>query len=232
MSLSLQKVEIYEDETVLPFRGILVKKDQSISSTIRLFSKKAYEKGEIDWALKLIRPHDSILELGASIGIMSTLINTHFPGISYLAVEANPALIPKMKENHALNSVKCEIINAAVGKTDGMISFNIAPDFLSSSILNINKIKETQPIKQISLRSLIEKSNPSVLISDCEGAEFFFFDEKEIFNDIKKIIIEIHPKGGDIVKLYNTILNLGFKSLTPIPKSNTNYIGAFQRIDR
>jgi len=64
-----------------------------------------YERGECAALREMLRKGDRVLELGAGVGLIST-VAAMFEGIgSVTTVEANPELIPLIEETHRLNDV-------------------------------------------------------------------------------------------------------------------------------
>ncbi|MBY0397947.1 MAG: FkbM family methyltransferase, partial [Thermoleophilia bacterium] len=65
-----------------------------------------YEGGEAKALRKVLRPGDRVLELGAGVGLLST-ISAMVKGVERVtAVEANPGLIPLIRETHRLNGIR------------------------------------------------------------------------------------------------------------------------------
>ncbi len=64
-----------------------------------------YEGGECAALRRILRPGDRVLELGAGVGLLSTVAGL-IEGIgSVTTIEANPDLIPLIRETHRLNGV-------------------------------------------------------------------------------------------------------------------------------
>lgn len=227
--LFFQKVEIYEDENILPFKGALIRLDKYSESFRNHLVDGSYEHPEVSWAQRLIEPSDRILEIGASIGVISCMISSTFPDIHYIAVEANPDVFVALQDNHSLNDSKYTLINAAVGSSSGEVEFYTSKNFLSSSLIKRDGTTDTIIVNKIAFDNLVEKYKPSLLICDCEGAEHEIFANSKRFNDIKKIIIEMHAVGGNVIDLFKQITNLGFKPLTRMPTKNTTTVAAFIR---
>ncbi len=116
------------------------------------------------------------------------------PGIAreiYLGdYEANPELIPLIRETHAKNDVAPTLINALLAKGDGEREFHLEDDFWASSAHRTGGRSIT--VKQIDLNAELARVKPSFLIVDIEGGEAEFFAGAER-STVQKICVETHP---------------------------------------
>lgn len=217
--LYFNNIEILIDDLIIPFREIFLYKSKKIDQIIiNTLINGTYEKNEIDIVLSNINKDDIVLELGASIGAMSTIVKNKFKEILYYACEANPELIPLIEKNHKLNNISCNIINGAVGKGD-FIDFYIHKQCWSSSIVPFKDPLRIEKIKVYNLKELINIIKPTFLIIDIEGAEYEIFDEEIDLSNIRKICIEFHS-SGNAENLFKLIQNKGFSSLYAFPNRN------------
>ena len=182
-----------------------------------------YEGAEIRLIKKYFPNDTPVIELGSSLGIISsTVISCLNENILLTCVEANPHLqeyinINISKHNLARNNFK--IISAAIAyNTNGFIDLNISNNNTASSIVNnadhINL--KTTKVKAITLDEII--NIPYTLICDIEGAEIDILknDIKSLMN-CKHLFIELHKtnyngKNYGVSELKEIILSeLGFK---------------------
>ena len=83
----------------------------------------------------MVREDDVVVELGAGIGFMSTLVATKRKIKAVHAFEANPQLIPYIASVHAANGVKnAHVTNAILGPEAGSVPFYIREKFIASSM--------------------------------------------------------------------------------------------------
>jgi FkbM family methyltransferase len=184
----------------------------------------------------LLRPNDFFIDVGANIGHISIAQKTHLPETRVLAVEANPVTYHVLLENIALNKLRIESINCALGDDDGKTveiqnSYSddcnsvVSPAMFSKQAmadgLFIVKCESTFNVPCRTLDSLAEEfifpDRIRLLKVDTEGYELFVF--KGAVNTLKAIEIiyfEYWDKltrkyGYDKNKLFDLLSNSGFK---------------------
>jgi FkbM family methyltransferase len=157
-----------------------------------------YEKGERMALAAILRPGDRVLELGAGIGLLST-VAARVEGIGRIvAVEANPALIPMIRETHRLNGVDGVVVenavvtaSAAAGDT---ADFYLRADFWASSMEPLSRpYGSVVQVPCRSLAALLADHDPTVIVCDIEGGEIDLFDKADL-SRVRALVIEFHPK--------------------------------------
>lgn len=134
--LHLRKVEVYSDTDIINFRGVMLKDNNIISrNVVDVIKRQTYEAAEINCALTNASSQDTILELGACVGAVSSVIIKNINPKKYFAIEANPYLINIIQTNHNLNNITCSVINAAVGLQEGTMDFYIHNETWRSSLV-------------------------------------------------------------------------------------------------
>ena len=82
----------------------LIAKDLTTMSYRAEFLSDAYEAEERQLVQEYVKPGDSVLELGACIGVVSCVTNKMLADKSrHVVVEANPFCIPSLYRNRDLN---------------------------------------------------------------------------------------------------------------------------------
>ena len=85
-----------------------------------------YELPERFAVKRYLRPSTPVVELGASLGVVSCAINRRLSNPErHVAVEANPAVLPILTGNRDLNGCRFEIVHAAAGAEGDVITFYI-----------------------------------------------------------------------------------------------------------
>lgn len=176
-----------------------------------------YERYERQLVDTYFGPKDIILELGACLGVVSCIANKKQGGNGlYVAVEANPKVIPYLEQNKQINNANFKICNCLVSNTsDG--TFYLHELVVGGSAQQKNAEKITVPVKtlaQIAQEYAIDKGF-NALIIDIEGGEYDFLHENQVYlSNINKIMIEWHNYviGDDATNQCKALLqNKGFR---------------------
>ena len=195
------------------FKGLLV-----------LGSYETYERYIIH---KYLPIHEPVIELGASIGVVSCIVNSRLTRPNqHVVVEANPALIPTLKKNRELNGSQFTIIEAALGYGSDSLTFFSNGLSLLGSIFHGGGQKLEVPTK--TLQAIAEKAGFQhfTLISDIEGSEIGLIEHEMAFirEHVGWILIETHddtPYGEAGVKLVEeNLLANGFEI---VDSTHNNY---------
>ena len=163
---------------------------------------KTYESAEVRFISKYLKDYEgTIVELGSSIGVVSSTLAKANPKASLFSFEADSRFIPIIENNFKINNIKnANCFNEIIG-ADGY-------EFIPGEDNTMGKISKTnsESNKMSSLSQLIQKYNFSdfVLVSDIEGAEYFVLNEEaSLFNSIPLLIIELHP-----IEIENTLISV------------------------
>lgn len=155
-----------------------------------------YEGGECAALRRILRPGDRVLELGAGVGLLSTVAGM-IEGIeSVTTIEANPDLIPLIRETHRLNDVTCVDLRNGVATAEAgpEIDFYLRPDFWASSMEPDSRpFTRAVKLRRYDLPSLIAEVKPTVIVCDIEGGEMGLFDAADL-SGVRDMVVEFHPK--------------------------------------
>lgn len=163
-----------------------------------------YEGGECATLRDILQAGDRVLELGAGIGLISSVAALVKGVESVTAVEANPELIPVIKETHRLNDISTvELLNGVVvASQQKRTPFYLRADFWASSMEPDSRAyKKKKHLPCFNIHSLIKEKNPTVIVCDIEGGEVGLFDEADL-SGVRAIVLEFHPKvyGAETVE--------------------------------
>lgn len=186
---------------------------------VRTFDRGRYEGGEVNALKRILRPNDKVLELGAGVGVVST-VAAHITGSkNVVAVEANPQLIPIIHETHALNGVEGIEVLKGVGVgtvTEESVPFYLRKDFWASSSIvpaaDDSDLLCTEHVPQIDINRVLKAHEPSVLVMDIEGGEIDLLPTLDL-SCCRHIVIELHPKNYKLTgtaECFETLCNKGF----------------------
>jgi len=190
----------------------------AISAKLRQrIAKGFYEKQEAKCILGASQQGDRLLEIGGGIGYISSLAWRTGKFESVTVVEANPALIPIIEQNHRLNEVQAQVIHAAASADEAdhsrHVPFYIRDDFWASSLSPKPPGYATMTeIPAIPVQQLIDELKPSFVVCDIEGGEGAIVPSLT-FSGVRTIMIELHQSfiGGIGVKnIMDSISRQGF----------------------
>jgi FkbM family methyltransferase len=177
----------------------------------------AYEEYEKKMCRDFLNSNDTVVELGAAIGFIGLLCQKEIGVKNYASFEANPRTMEILQRNYALNGIKPNVYNLALGANDGQVDLEVGTDFWENSIVTgVPKDGcKTVRVECGTIDTLLKRCGlvPNVLIIDIEGAEQFI-DFHALPQTVNKVIIEIHPgvigqeMAYDIVA---ALVNRGFR---------------------
>ncbi|RKQ68485.1 FkbM family methyltransferase [Oceanibaculum indicum] len=154
-----------------------------------------YEEAELSILDATLTPEDSVLELGAGIGLTSIFCARRIGnGAKVHALEANPALVPVLERNFALNGVRPDFHNMAAAKETGEVEFALDRSYTSSGIHG----RPSETVERVRLpaagfQDLLDRYRPSYLIMDIEGGEIDLLPGADL-TCVQKICLEVHPE--------------------------------------
>ena len=189
----------------IPFHGLRI----DISSPF--VNKKAasalyfnlYESSEIRFVQKYLNEFQgTIIELGGSVGVVSTFVAKKNPGASVFSFEADERFVPLIQKNYQLNNIEnAQASHAVVG--DEGYEFNIGDSNVTGSISRSNN-SDSRSSDFFHLQEFVTQNNIAdyLLISDIEGAEYFLLKQNN-FEGCGMMIIELHDIeiDGSMVKI-------------------------------
>jgi FkbM family methyltransferase len=166
------------------------------------FFFKTYEQEEIALAKKYIHGSETILELGACIGVISCVTNKRLnKPDQHVVVEANPDLIPCLTQNRDVNNCSFRILNAVVSDKE-KVAFYTYGSALAGSIVEKKNINgDNNTFKKLQIDSCtpnqIERDTGvkfDTLIMDIEGGEIELIEKfKDWISSLHLLMIEFHP---------------------------------------
>ncbi len=159
-----------------------------------------YEVHEARTVEKILAAGDVVVELGAGLGLISTLAcKTGLPQAVH-CYEADPRMPRLIAETHRLNGVSAvTVTNAAVtgdaaALARGTIPMHLRGNFWANSVHapKAGAALHQVAVPALSLAAIVADRNPSVIICDIEGAEDGLFDGVDL-SGVRHVIVELHP---------------------------------------
>jgi FkbM family methyltransferase len=172
-----------------------------------------YEHAEKRLSRLIVQPGDSILELGGGIGYIACSILKAVKGVSMITVEANPVLIPLIKENLRLNNCQGIVIQGIASDRDGETTFHVSENFWASSTVEIPTGSSLISLATVDTNALISKFRPNKMIIDIEGGEVELIPKLHL-DDIEALVIELHQRftgSSGVSTVIRVLLEKGFE---------------------
>jgi FkbM family methyltransferase len=164
-----------------------------VSRSVRKsLQRNKYESAEAYLVSRLVRPGDTVLDLGAGLGLTAILAAKASGGGRVVAYEANPAIAPLAEKNARRNGVQVEIRNRAVAAKKGACEFHIRRSFPASSFA-ATKGSKTIQIEADAAQEVIDEIRPDVIICDIEGIEREVLAKSNL-PSVQRMVVEVHPQ--------------------------------------
>ncbi|MCR9150399.1 MAG: FkbM family methyltransferase [Rhodobacteraceae bacterium] len=192
-----------------------------------------YERGERQGLERLLRPGDRVLDLGSGLGVVAAVCGRACPEGAVLSVEANPDLLPMIRETLRLNGVtNAELRHGAVvgpGAAPAAIPFYLRADFWASSMEPGSRPYEREvSVPALPLADLMAEFRPTVLSCDIEGGEDGLFYGLDL-SGLRLAVIEMHPKAIGEDGVAGVRRALAAAGLAPLPQARPSTVVTFGR---
>ncbi|MDT8345355.1 MAG: FkbM family methyltransferase [Thermohalobaculum sp.] len=191
-----------------------------------------YEADEARFIPDIVEPGDRVLEIGAGIGVISTL-TARCPEVEHIvAVEANPRLIPFIREVHALNGVeRVTVMNTLLAPGgSGRAPFYLRRDFWMSSMSpGPEPYAERIEVEVSDLNALLRRERISLVICDVEGAEAAIFSGADLAG-VDRIYVELHDHLIGIAGIARLFGDMAAQGLAYDPRASSRHVVLFRRI--
>lgn len=158
-----------------------------------------YEGQEIAGALHVVGQTDTVLEIGAGIGLVGAVIARNAGPVSVYAFEANPELIPEIEALYALNGLEDRIgvrnaVLVSAPERPETVPFHLRNSYLGSSLTDEGRARRTVQVETADFAAVCAEIAPSVLVMDIEGGELDLLRHADL-SGFRAVVLEFHPKA-------------------------------------
>ena len=162
-----------------------------------------YEGTETRMIRDLLRGSATVVELGSSLGVTSAHIASQMaPGGHLVCVEANPGLLPGLRERlaHRASSLRVDFVHAAVADHCGDAVLALSPRTVGSRLGAVRPGDTRVVVSALTLREILARTEVSDfdLVSDIEGAESaFLLQDPDVLRGCRRAVLELHDTTVD-----------------------------------
>jgi FkbM family methyltransferase len=225
---------VYTPEITLTLAGVVIPFDPEVITPAihRAIIEGRFEAAESCQIPAIVRPGDRVLEIGAGIGFISTLLSRERRVSRVVAVEANPFLMDYMTLLHSCNRVrKVRRVNAVLtNETAKSATFYLRRDFWMGSLSPApNPYVGTVEVPALNLDVLLREERIDLIVCDVEGAETELFEGADL-SGVDRIFLEMHDHVtglSGVRRLFTTMTQHGF---VYDPRHSLGSVVLFQRL--
>ena len=193
-----------------------------------------YEVPEINGLQAVVAEGDTVLELGAGLGIITALAARKAGRGRVISYEANPAIIDDTRAFLASNGIASVDLRAGVLVREDVPAgatrtFYLAPSFAEGSLKH--GAGQAVEVPATTLARVMAEVRPDVLICDIEGAEADLLTGLDA-SGLRAAVIELHPHiltRSDVAAIYETMAR---HRLFPAIEHSGGTVVVFSRVSR
>ena len=202
-------------------------KPQVSKSVRKSLRKNDYETAETYLVRHLVRPGNTVLDLGSGLGLTSIVAAKASGHGRVVGYEADPVVAPLAEKNVRRNGVQVEIRNKAIAKEKGAREFYVRRSFTASSLFPIKRSKRIR-IESDAFQDVVDEIQPDVIICDIEGIE------KEVFvhanlSSVQRMVVEVHPQVIGLLAVLKCVLELAASGLSLVDSLSFGQVLVFDR---
>jgi len=153
-----------------------------------------HEWEELQFCLRYLRPGDHFVDVGANVGVFSTLIGTRLPGVRITAIEPFPPVREDLEANLALNDLKITVVDSAVSDSAGEATFEVLDrDVLNRLAPDGAPERRGISVPVTTLDELVGDDPPALIKIDVEGSELLVMQgARRLLSDAAPVLLFEH----------------------------------------
>src|ERR1700761_9770954 len=132
-----------------------------------------HEWEELQFCLRFLRPGDHFVDVGANVGVFSTLVGTRLPGVRITAVEPFPPVREDLLANLALNDLtsSVDVVASALSDSAGSATFEVLDRDVLNRLAPGGDGSTGIEVPVTTLDDLVGDDPPALVKIDVEGSE-------------------------------------------------------------
>jgi len=198
-----------------------------------LWGRRAYEP-DVEAIFRRLGkiPGKLLVDGGANIGYWTVQLSDAQYGFDrFIAVEANPALIPLLEQNVEENAIDCEVVHAAIAAEPGLTVYLGGVEDHASAAIGQSGIAVTTASLDALVPVGVSSSRMVVVKLDIEGSEVGAFEGgRRLISEGALFIYEDWPRSGFPNSVY--VLGEGLAIIGVPPKGRPSRIRSLDELDR
>lgn len=151
-----------------------------------------YEVPERRAVSEILRQGDRVLEIGSCVGLVALTAARKVGAANVLSFEPNPDAAAIARENFARNKLPVELMNAAVGTSEGTLTLTISPESWLGASGRRQIDGRTLNVPMRAIAGVVDEFKPTVLVIDTEGMEEEILPACPLAG-LRAIVAEFHP---------------------------------------
>jgi FkbM family methyltransferase len=219
--------ELRDDEFVVGDIVIEAPRPQVSRSVRKSLRKNEYESAETYLVRHLVRPGDTVLDLGSGLGLTSIAAAKASGNGRVVGYEADPVIAPLAEKNVRRNSVHVEIRNKAIAREKGVCEFHVRRSFTASSVFPKKRSKKIL-IEADCFQDVVDEIQPDVIVCDIEGVENEVFAGANL-SSVRRLILEVHPELISLLGVLKCVQDLGDSGLSFVESLSFGHVLVFDR---
>ncbi len=180
----------------------------------------------------IVEPGDTVLDIGAGIGFISTILARQNGVKKVISVEANPDLLPFMEALHNLNNIhNIERLNVILTNenTPEMTFFKRQDFWMGSLMEGPNPFESKVDVITQNFNSFLKTNEVDLIVCDIEGAETMIFADADL-SGVDRIYLELHDHITGLCGVKSVFDQLSAQGFAFDPRYSSGAIVLFRRV--